>query len=77
MECNSGFSRSRTMATYSGFCIVDPDFSRELNEKLRSGKLRVAALEILSRPRTRRASFLRTLPGRSIIMAYQAGSARA
>jgi hypothetical protein len=45
------------MATYSGFCIVDPDVSRELNEKLRSGKLGVGALEILSRPRPRRELF--------------------
>jgi len=57
MERNSGFSRWRTMATYSGFCIVDPDFSRELNEKLRSGKLGVGALEIPQPAKTKARAF--------------------
>ena len=57
MERNSGFSRWRTMATYSGFFIVDPDFSRELNEKLRSGKLGVGALEIPRPAKTKARAF--------------------
>ena len=57
MERNSGFSRWRTMVTYSGFCIVDPDFSRELNEKLRSGKLGVGALEIPQPAKTKARAF--------------------
>jgi hypothetical protein len=45
------------MATYSGFCIVDPDFSRELNEKLGSGKLGVGALEIPQPAKTKARAF--------------------
>jgi hypothetical protein len=62
MERNSVFSRWRTMATYSGFYSVDPDFSRGLNEKLRSGKLRLGALEIPEPAKTKTRELLKNLP---------------
>jgi hypothetical protein len=55
------------MATYSGSCIVDPDFSRDLNEKFRSGKLRVRALEIPQPAKTKVRELPENLPaGRKI-----------
>jgi hypothetical protein len=50
------------MATYSGFYSVDPDFSRGLNEKLRSGKLRLGALEIPEPAKTNAPELLKNLP---------------
>ena len=50
------------MATYSGFYGVDPDFSRGLNEKLSSGKLRLGALEIPEPARTKARELLKNLP---------------
>jgi hypothetical protein len=62
MERNSVFSRWRTMATYSGFYSVDPDFSLRLNEKLSSGKLRLGALQIPEPARTKARELLKNLP---------------
>ena len=62
MERNSVFSTWRTMATYSGFYSVDPDFSLRLNEKLSSGKLQLEALQIPEPARTKARELLENLP---------------
>ncbi len=50
------------MPIYVGFYSVDPDFNREVREKLRNGSLQLAPFEVPEPARTKALGLLKNLP---------------